>query len=217
MSHHMDVVIAADAEPRTEPPAGAETTPGTDAANGAEAPGVPVEPPSQPEPAEADVAAEAEATAAANIPAAGIGHGPANGASAPAPEPVAVESGLEPELETELEPKTELASGKPLGFASRSVHADDYISAHRAVAPPLHVSTTFRYSSNPDDLVPWENIDVRSAHSCPLSPLFTCYGREFGVQRTRKNANTPCSRRHRTTRTCTRATQRQTPPGSKPS
>ncbi|KAK0656155.1 Cys/Met metabolism PLP-dependent enzyme-domain-containing protein [Cercophora newfieldiana] len=49
------------------------------------------------------------------------------------------------------------AFSKTLSIASRSVHADDYINNHQAVAPPLHVSTTFRYSRNPDDLVSWNN------------------------------------------------------------
>lgn len=48
-----------------------------------------------------------------------------------------------------------------LSLASLSVHADDGISAHRAVAPAMHVSTTFRYSDDPDNLVPDENVDVR--------------------------------------------------------
>ncbi|KAK1833784.1 cystathionine beta-lyase [Podospora conica] len=51
------------------------------------------------------------------------------------------------------------ALGKQLSLASRSVHADDYINNHQAVAPPMHVSTTFRYSRNPDDLVSWENVN----------------------------------------------------------
>ena len=50
--------------------------------------------------------------------------------------------------------------GHALSLATRSVHADDYINSHRAVAPPMHVSTTFRYSSDPDKLVVWENQDV---------------------------------------------------------
>ena len=52
------------------------------------------------------------------------------------------------------------AFGKQLSLASRSVHADDYINNHQAVAPPLHVSTTYRYSRNPDDLKQWENNNV---------------------------------------------------------
>lgn len=46
-------------------------------------------------------------------------------------------------------------------LASRAVHADDGIAAHRAIAPALHVSTTFRYSDDPDKLSAWDNSDVR--------------------------------------------------------
>lgn len=49
---------------------------------------------------------------------------------------------------------------RTLSLASRAVHADDHISAHRAVAPAMHVSTTFRYSDDPDSLEPWGNVDV---------------------------------------------------------
>ena len=67
------------------------------------------------------------------------------------------------------------AFGKELSLASRSVHADDYINNHQAVAPPLHVSTTYRYSRNPDDLKQWENhnvflpiiISFLMSHECP--------------------------------------------------
>ncbi|KAH6898482.1 Cys/Met metabolism PLP-dependent enzyme-domain-containing protein [Thelonectria olida] len=44
-----------------------------------------------------------------------------------------------------------------LSLSSRGVHADDGIAAHRAVAPAMHVSTTFRYSDNPDELTFWNN------------------------------------------------------------
>lgn len=47
----------------------------------------------------------------------------------------------------------------PLSLSSLSVHADDYISAHRAVAPPLHVSTTFKYNRDPSQLRTWDNTD----------------------------------------------------------
>ncbi|KAL1406260.1 hypothetical protein Q8F55_007956 [Vanrija albida] len=39
-----------------------------------------------------------------------------------------------------------------LGLSSRLVHADDGLSAHRAIAPALHVSTTFAYGPDPDAL-----------------------------------------------------------------
>src|SRR5688572_2634848 len=47
-----------------------------------------------------------------------------------------------------------------LGLASRTVHADDGIAAHRAIAPAMHVSTTFRYNDDPDKLSAWDNTDV---------------------------------------------------------
>lgn len=53
---------------------------------------------------------------------------------------------------------------RELGLASRAVHADDGVSAHRAVAPALHVSTTYAYARDPAQLVPNENLDV----SCPF-------------------------------------------------
>lgn len=57
--------------------------------------------------------------------------------------------------------------GAGLSLASLSVHADDNVSSHRAVAPAMHVSTTFRYSDNPDELVHMENVDVRSPLPAP--------------------------------------------------
>ena len=48
-----------------------------------------------------------------------------------------------------------------LSLSARTVHADDYLNSHPAVAPPMHVSTTFRYSRDPDLLEPWLNINVR--------------------------------------------------------
>lgn len=58
---------------------------------------------------------------------------------------------------------TKLASHFPheLSLSSRAVHADDYINTHQAVAPPLHVSTTFRYPSDPVQLTPLSNFSVR--------------------------------------------------------
>lgn len=45
-------------------------------------------------------------------------------------------------------------------LSSKVVHADDNISAHRAIAPAMHVSTTFRYDDDPDQLKMWVNTDV---------------------------------------------------------
>lgn len=47
-----------------------------------------------------------------------------------------------------------------LSLSSKSIHADDFLNKGQDVAPALHVSTTFRYSKNPDDLVPAADRDV---------------------------------------------------------
>lgn len=44
--------------------------------------------------------------------------------------------------------------------ATRAIHGDDGVQNHSAVAPPMHVSTTFRYSDDPDKLVFWGEHDV---------------------------------------------------------
>jgi hypothetical protein len=54
-------------------------------------------------------------------------------------------------------------------LSSKVVHADDNISAHRAVAPAMHVSTTFRYDDDPDQLKMWVNTDVSKVGFFDLS------------------------------------------------
>jgi cystathionine gamma-synthase len=44
--------------------------------------------------------------------------------------------------------------------ATRAIHADDYYSPHRAIAPAMHVAVNYRYARDPDELVPMENNDV---------------------------------------------------------
>jgi cystathionine gamma-synthase len=53
---------------------------------------------------------------------------------------------------------------RQLSIASLALHADDYINTHPAVAPPMHVSTTFRYADNPDELSRFYNRSVRDTH-----------------------------------------------------
>lgn len=87
-----------------------------------------------------------------------------NGASA-TPAEATTESSINPEHAVATPPiidSHEAAPKRELNLASRAIHADDHISAHRAVAPAMHVSTTFRYSRNPDDLKQWSNLDVSS-------------------------------------------------------
>lgn len=45
-------------------------------------------------------------------------------------------------------------------FSTQAVHADDFVSPHRAIAPALHSAVNYRYARNPDDLVEMENDDV---------------------------------------------------------
>ena len=52
------------------------------------------------------------------------------------------------------------AFDRPLALSSRAIHADDYINNHQAVAPPLHVSTTYRYSDDPEQLENLLNVSV---------------------------------------------------------
>jgi hypothetical protein len=93
------------------------------------------------------------------------------------------------------------AFGRQLSMASRSVHADDYTNTHAAVAPPMHVSTTFRYPRNPDELLPWSDQDVSPPflipRPIPLTP-----------------SPSPTTQM---TSTSTRATNRPPPPATRPS
>ncbi|KAL8890659.1 MAG: hypothetical protein Q9215_002240 [Flavoplaca cf. flavocitrina] len=60
--------------------------------------------------------------------------------------------------------------------ATQAIHADDDLKATSDVAPPLHVSTTFRYAGDPEDLVPIAHADIStneahvySRHTAPSS------------------------------------------------
>jgi len=65
-------------------------------------------------------------------------------------------------------PKPVMTSYNP---ATIAIHADDHLAATIDVAPPMHVSTTFRYSRNPDELIPVSDEDVRIFPPRALSPL----------------------------------------------
>jgi len=60
---------------------------------------------------------------------------------------------------------------KQLSLTARAIHAGDHLNSHHAVAPPMHVSTTFRYSDDPDKLAAWDNVNVRDplVHVCSFS------------------------------------------------
>lgn len=55
-----------------------------------------------------------------------------------------------------------------IGTSTRSLHADDVLNIVSDVAPPMHLSTTFRYSDDPSALVPAANlISVRIVQCSP--------------------------------------------------
>lgn len=47
-----------------------------------------------------------------------------------------------------------------LSMATRAVHADANIDGHSAVAPALHTSTTYRFADEPNELVPFKDVQV---------------------------------------------------------
>ncbi|KAG9238378.1 pyridoxal phosphate-dependent transferase [Amylocarpus encephaloides] len=67
-----------------------------------------------------------------------------------------------------------------LSLSSRTVHSDDFLNKGQDVAPPLHVSTTFRYSRNPEELKTWKEHDpnvpyeghIYSRHTAPNTTRF---------------------------------------------
>ncbi|KAJ2965356.1 hypothetical protein NQ176_g10659 [Zarea fungicola] len=83
-----------------------------------------------------------------------------------------------------------------LTLASRLIHADDGISTHRAVAPAMHVSTTFRYNNDPEALQPEVYTDAsttsmnkRASQTRPLAPQDShVYSRHTNPNTTRLEA-----------------------------
>ena len=86
--------------------------------------------------------------------------------------------------------------------ATQALHADDHLNLVQDVAPPIHLSTTFRYSKHPNDLVPSEDPVVSTLclmRGQPLSDLTLLkqaefdgknyvYSREFAPNATRFEA-----------------------------
>lgn len=69
-------------------------------------------------------------------------------------------------------------STQAAGASTRALHADDVLNVVTDVAPPLHLSTTFRYSDNPDELVPcsaatYEHDATTHIYSRDSAPNFT--------------------------------------------
>jgi hypothetical protein len=51
-----------------------------------------------------------------------------------------------------------------MAMATKAVHADDFVSPHRAIAPGIHVAVNYRYARDPENLVELENTDVSIEH-----------------------------------------------------
>ncbi|KAJ4118581.1 hypothetical protein NW765_017468 [Fusarium oxysporum] len=58
-----------------------------------------------------------------------------------------------------------------MAMATRAIHADDFASPHRAIAPPMQVAVNYRYHRDPEQLVPMENKDRDIMESTEASPL----------------------------------------------
>ena len=59
---------------------------------------------------------------------------------------------------------TQLSNSSPkYSNSTVALHADDHLNRSSDVAPPVHLSTTFRYAADPNDLIPAEDED----HSVP--------------------------------------------------
>lgn len=56
--------------------------------------------------------------------------------------------------------KTDAKANERLGMAAHALHADDHLHVSTDISPPLHVSTNFRYASNPAELITARDLDV---------------------------------------------------------
>ncbi|OQE35140.1 hypothetical protein PENCOP_c014G06921 [Penicillium coprophilum] len=64
-----------------------------------------------------------------------------------------------------------LHPNEAIGASTRSLHADDALNLVTDVAPPMHLSTTFRYSNDPTQLVP--AADATPADYDPTSHIYS--------------------------------------------
>lgn len=74
--------------------------------------------------------------------------------------------------------KTDAKANERPGMAAQALHADDHLHVSTDISPPLHVSTNFRYASNPAELITARDLDV--------SPLLPSLGPQ-NVQRFKTN------------------------------
>lgn len=60
-----------------------------------------------------------------------------------------------------------------MSMATRAIHADDFYSPHRAIAPGMHVAVNYRYARDPSQLKYMDNTDASSLLDLLIrNPLF---------------------------------------------
>ncbi|KAJ6090253.1 hypothetical protein N7486_009068 [Penicillium sp. IBT 16267x] len=57
--------------------------------------------------------------------------------------------------------------------STRGVHADDFFTPHRAIAPAMHTAVNFRYARDAEDLVPEENNDPNNPDDSHVYSRYT--------------------------------------------
>ncbi|KAF5676166.1 cystathionine beta-lyase [Fusarium heterosporum] len=58
-------------------------------------------------------------------------------------------------------------------FSTQAVHADDFVSPHRAIAPAMHSAVNYRYARDPDNLVEMENDDPNAPFDSHVYSRYT--------------------------------------------
>ncbi|KAJ6017312.1 hypothetical protein N7451_000691 [Penicillium sp. IBT 35674x] len=57
--------------------------------------------------------------------------------------------------------------------STRGIHADDFFTPHRAIAPAMHTAVNFRYARDAEDLVPEENNDPNNPNDSHVYSRYT--------------------------------------------
>ncbi|KAI9040244.1 pyridoxal phosphate-dependent transferase [Aspergillus affinis] len=72
-------------------------------------------------------------------------------------------------------------------IATKAVHADDFSSTHKAIAPSMHTAVNFRYHRDPDSLKSHEKIDLEVGDivhiETPLNPTGTARNLEYYAEK----------------------------------
>ncbi|RKF63168.1 Cystathionine beta-lyase MetC [Erysiphe neolycopersici] len=72
--------------------------------------------------------------------------------------------GISSSLDSSKEQSKPEEQASKLSISSKAIHSDDFLNGdQRDVAPPLHVSTTFRYNNDPDSLVSSREHDTQTS------------------------------------------------------